>query len=332
MLRIVRQVVSYCGTSLVLLSGLACPSSAVVVRYSFSINGSSIGTVDVRLFQSAMPNTVTNFLNYVDDNDWDGSFIHRRSGLADSGVGVVQGGGFIVPTTGLIEDVGGQLFLNFDQVPTDPPINDEPGGGVAGPSNLRGTIAMAKSGPNTATSQWYFNTIDNTVLDNPNQSSGGFSAFGRVLGNGMNVIDSIVALPRFNVGGAFNTLPVFDAAKIQNQVNVFTEDVVLVNDVSRLNIPAGDYDFNGVVNALDFNIWKSTFGSKTNAAADGNGNGIVDAADFTIWRNTFGQMSLPGSGSGGLTVVGVPEPGSLTILGSMSGLLVLAARRRRPTR
>ena len=187
---------------------------------------------------------------------------------------------------------------------------------------------MAKSGPNTATSQWYFNTIDNTVLDNPNQSSGGFSAFGRVLGNGMSVIDSIVALPRFNLGGAFTTLPVFNVAKIQNQVDVFTEDVVIVNDVRRLNIPAGDYDFNGTVNELDYNVWKADFGSTIKAEADGNGNGRVDAADYTIWRDALGQTSIPGGGAGGFGASGVPEPGSMILVVIAAGMLAAASRCR----
>jgi cyclophilin family peptidyl-prolyl cis-trans isomerase len=282
----------------VLISGLAAvlftapfhSAMAVVVRYEFSLNGSSFGTVDVRLFQTAMPRTVANFLHYVDDDDWDGSFIHRRAALSDSGVAVIQGGGYKLPPTGLLTNIDGQLFYNYDDVPADAAIADEPGNGVAGPSNVRGTIAMAKSGPNTVTSEWFFNTIANTVLDDPTDpDTGGFSAFGRVLGSGMNVVDNIWNLPRVQIGtsGPFTTLPVYDVPRVQSQQNVFNADVVLVTDIHRLDLLAGDYNFDGVVNNADYSIWKGDFGSTTKAEADGNGDGVVNAADYVIWRNSL---------------------------------------------
>lgn len=289
---------------------------ATVVRFQFSLNGSAFGTVDVRLFQGAMPRTVTNFLHYVDDNDWDNSVIHRRSATSDSGVEVIQGGGYRIPAAGI---------FNATAVPADPGIPDEPGGGVAGPSNLPGTIAMAKSGPNTAANEWYFNTINNSVLDAPTPgNAGGFSAFGRVLGGGMTVLSQIVALPRINAGSPFTTIPVFDVARVQSQQNIFPADALITNDVRRLNIPDGDYNFDGKVNAADLAVWKADFGSTTKAEADGDGNGRVDAADLLIWQRTLGQdFGTP-------TIGAIPEPAT----GALATIVAcaLGALRRRDRR
>ncbi|MFO0897506.1 MAG: Ig-like domain-containing protein [Pirellulales bacterium] len=143
----------------------------------------SLGNFDVELYDQQAPLTVQNFLNYVRDNDYDGSIFHRSvPGF------VVQGGGF---------------KTDFSSVPADPAVQNEPG-----ISNTRGTIAMAKLGgnPNSATNQWFFNLADNSSnLDNQN---GGFTVFGKVLGNGMQIVDAIAALPTTNRGGAFTNLPV----------------------------------------------------------------------------------------------------------------------------
>lgn len=131
------------------------------------------GPFDVALYASATPLTVTNFLNYVNRGDYSNSIIHRSvPGF------IVQGGGFKPAAPG------------FTAIPTDPSPLNEPG--IA---NLRGTIAMAKvdGNPNSATAQWFLNLADNTAnLDNQND---GFTAFGRVCGNGLDVADTIASLP-----------------------------------------------------------------------------------------------------------------------------------------
>src|SRR5262249_58672264 len=118
-----------------------------------------------------------NFLTYVNSGAYANTVVHRSVRVADAGVDVIQGGGFALNNSG---------FLNTNHIPTNPPIPDEPG-----ISNTRGTIAMAKSGPNTATSEWYINRIDNLALDNPAQPTVAFPVFGPVLGNGMQGVGTI---------------------------------------------------------------------------------------------------------------------------------------------
>lgn len=80
-----------------------------------------------------------------------------------------------------------------------------------GRSNVRGTVAMAKLGgdPDSATSQWFFNLVDNSA--NLDVQNGGFTVFGQVIGEGMSVVDTIALLPRVNAGGAVYTVATRDA-------------------------------------------------------------------------------------------------------------------------
>jgi hypothetical protein len=89
----------------------------------------------------------------------------------------------------------------FTQVQPFTAIVNEPG-----ISNTRGTIAMAKlaGDPNSAMSEWFINLADNLNLDTDN---GGFTVFGRVIGEGMTVVDAIAAVPVYNFGSPFDTVP-----------------------------------------------------------------------------------------------------------------------------
>jgi len=145
-----------------------------------------LGVVDVQLFDEQAPQTVANFLNYVERGAYDGSFFHRSMpGF------VLQGGGYA-------------LNNGLQAIVTDPPVMNEFSGLR---SNLRGTISMAKrdGDPDSATSQWFINLADNsTNLDNQN---GGFTVFGQVLDPGMRIVDQLAGLPVVNVGGVFSNLP-----------------------------------------------------------------------------------------------------------------------------
>lgn len=285
----------------------AATTSAAIVRFN-----TAYGNVDVRLYNSATPLSVANFLNYINSGRFSESIIHRSvPGF------IIQGGGYYYPTS----------TSSLTTIPTYAPVMNE-----FGISNLRGTLAYAKlpGDPNSATSGWFFNLDDNSGPP-PNgldYQNGGFTVFGRVIGAGMAVVDTIAGLDIVNAGSPFDNLPVVDLAAVQAQGFVAKSDLVFVHSISVRNLPAGDYDFNGTVNAADYNIWKSTYGSTANAAADGNGDGVVNAADYTVWRNTFGQTTSPGSGAEGISAIGVPEPGAVSLL-AISAAMLAGSRRRR---
>ena len=150
--------------------------AGTIVRVS-----TSIGDFSIELLDDTAPITVQNYLNYVNRNDYNGTYIHRA--IDDF---VVQGGAFRF-----------KLFEGPIDVPTDPPIVNE----FKGVSNTRGTVAMAKRAgdPDSATNQWFVNLIDNLVLD---VTDGGFTVFGQVIGEGMQIVDAIDDLPTVSLGQA----------------------------------------------------------------------------------------------------------------------------------
>lgn len=135
----------------------------------------SLGTIELGLDRGKAPVTVDNFLTYVNDRFYNGTVFHRV--IRDF---VVQGGGFA-------RDGANALV----QKTTRAAIVLESNKGL---SNLRGTIAMARtSAPNTATSQFFINTVDNRGLDFPGQDgTGGYAVFGKVTA-GLDVVDRIRA-------------------------------------------------------------------------------------------------------------------------------------------
>ena len=139
-----------------------------------------MGSIYVELFPSKAPITVDNFLTYAHSGFYDYTIFHRIvNGFVD------QGGGYT-----------SQLQLKT----TLPPITLESQNGL---SNLHGTIAMARtSDPNSATSQFYFNAVDNPFLDYANASSPGYAVFGNVI-QGLDVVDQINKVPV-----ASNSLPI----------------------------------------------------------------------------------------------------------------------------
>lgn len=167
----------------------------VVVRME-----TNLGNIDVELYDEAAPITVDNFLNYVDSGRYNGTFIHR----SEPGF-IIQGGGYSATS------------ISIEAVTTDPPIVNEYD---PSRSNLRGTITMAKVGgdPNSATSEWFFNLADNSA--NLDFQNGGFTVFGRVLRNGMDVVDAIANLGIVNCGAPFDEWPLINLATCPNAIPI----------------------------------------------------------------------------------------------------------------
>jgi cyclophilin family peptidyl-prolyl cis-trans isomerase len=145
------------------------------------------GQIVVELDPSHAPITVDNFRKYADQSYYSGTLFHRV--IKDF---MIQGGMLLPDMT----EKEGQL---------DPIKNEAKTSGL---SNLRGTIAMARtSDPDSATSSFYINTVDNTSLD-ATDSEDGYCVFGKVL-EGMTVVDAIESVPTHSVG-IYDDVPVDD--------------------------------------------------------------------------------------------------------------------------
>ena len=143
----------------------------------------NMGDIYVELYPDKAPLTVKNFLTYVKEGFYNGTIFHRVvKGF------VIQGGGF-------------DKDLNYKK-PTHPPVKNESNNGL---SNVRGTIAMARtSDPHSANTQFFINLADNTYLDyGKNPQKWGYTVFGKVI-KGMDVVDEIAEVPVVNIGWMMN--------------------------------------------------------------------------------------------------------------------------------
>ena len=145
----------------------------------------SMGTISLELDDNLAPATVENFVKYATDGFYDGTIFHR---VIDGFM--IQGGGFT---------------RDMNQKDTRAPIRIESMNGL---KNLRGTIAMARTMvPDSATSQFFINLVDNGFLDftAPTQSGYGYAVFGKVT-DGMEVVDRIAKV-RTGFSGPHQNVP-----------------------------------------------------------------------------------------------------------------------------
>lgn len=146
----------------------------------------SLGTLVIELYPEESPITVANFLAYIDAGFYDGT-----DGLSATVMHRVLPG-FVIQ--------GGGLTAALAPKATMPPIVNEHGNGL---TNLRGTLSMARTAmPDTATSQFFINVVDNPGLDTPP----GYAVFGAVV-EGLDIVDAIVAVPTATMG-PYDDVPV----------------------------------------------------------------------------------------------------------------------------
>ena len=141
----------------------------------------NLGTIVLELDADKAPETVRNFLAYVENGHYNNTVFHRVIKNF-----MIQGGGFEAGTA-------------MQQKPTQAPIQNEAANGL---KNTRGSIAMARTqDPHSATAQFFINTVDNDFLDYraPSVQGFGYCVFGKV-SEGMDVVDAIRAVKTGNRG------------------------------------------------------------------------------------------------------------------------------------
>jgi len=177
-----KRLISF---SLMVFAVMSAGMPAVSAENPKVVLETSRGTIVLELYPDKAPETVKNFLDYVDAKYYDGTIFHRVIPKF-----MIQGGGFTA---------------DMKRKTTRAPIKNEADQGL---KNNRGTIAMARTGdPHSATAQFFINTINNDFLNHrsKSQQGWGYAAFGQVV-EGMETVDAISAVKTGTRGG-FRDVP-----------------------------------------------------------------------------------------------------------------------------
>lgn len=243
------------------------------------------GSFQIQTLPSSAPNTVANFLSYVDGNDYTNAVYHRSvPGFVE------QTGGY----TSSLATFGGSTsqFTPIVQHAAIPLEYNVP--------NTRGTVAMARgTDPNSATNQWFVNLADNSQTLGPS-NSGGYAVFGQVLDGGMSVLDQVAALPTSNIdNGTFSQLPLGPNSTL-----------VRISSITVDNIDGtvfSDTNGNGQLDAGEPPL------TGRRVFVDVDGSGTLDSNNPSTTTDANGNFSFTGIAPGRYTVREVvPSGGTLT--------------------
>lgn len=254
-----RQIAPGAGPQVIDLNAVfgAEPIDDQVVRFTsnFTASGQPV-VLDMALFSNRTPITRTNFLKYVSDGDYTNSFVHRSvPGF------VIQGGGFRFVT-----ENGNNTIAN---VPVDPAIMNE-----FAVANTLGTISMAKVGNNlnSATSQWFVNTAENSDFLGPGYNE--FTVFGRVTRTSFSnalIFNDVATFPIrdksvFFGNAALTDLPLFYTYNGTSGLNL--SHFIYFPTVALASIPAGEA---GEVTTLTYSMVSSSNPAVATTSLDASG-------------------------------------------------------------
>lgn len=198
------------GLLLVMGLGAGVAQAGTLVRMD-----TTFGSLTLELYDQETPISVSNFLHYLGSGAYARGVVHRL----DTDAKVIQGG--MVRYKGDCSE-GVLINCSTDWVEAVDPIPNE-----AGIANTRGTLAYARTADiNSATSQWFINTEDNpgfnTTVDEDGNEAVGYAVFGRVLGDGMQVVDRMTGLRTVAVGEAVQQLP------LRGDMTIYPQEADLV--------------------------------------------------------------------------------------------------------
>jgi len=236
-----KSILKKCLYSAILFIASTSFINATIVEFQ-----TSQGNFQVNLFDQTTPKTVNNFLQYIDGQHYTNSVVHRVSPNF-----VVQGGGF--------KFEGDWPLVRLE---TNPPVVNEP---IY--SNIKGTIAMAKSSiPNSATDQWFFNLANNA--SNLDLQNNGFTVFGQVVGDGMTVIEQIAGFSLCNNSGLVG-IPMTDysSQNCTDQTIPSIENFVVINQIIIID--------SSTVTDADLSPVKNTLINQDGPKDDSSGGGVL---------------------------------------------------------
>lgn len=306
MKHILRIRTGCCSRLLMALTGLALLLPSLSSANPIVQLETDLGVIKLELFADDAPLTVENFISYVKDGHYEGTFFHRSvPGF------VLQGGGFAFSP-----DVGDGMFFSTGtyRIFKGAPVLNEPG-----LSNVRGTVAMAKIGgdPDSATNEWFFNMADNSA--NLDFQNGGFTVFGQVIEDGMSVVDAIVALDRCEnipYDSCFNPSLPLDLGPTPF-INAVANQDIQPQNIVKINKALLDSDGDGY------------FDDEENGhpnGGDGNDDGMADAlqdnvVSFVDVYDNYITMSVPpGTTIDNVTPANTAAIGTTNPSASMAGL------------